>query len=262
MRVACLFDIHGNLPALDAVLEESDVAAADLIVAGGDVAYGPMPAETLDRLAQLGKRVRFVRGNCDRHLVDAYERWAAGALATSERPSPPELTSNWAAARLSPSHRELLATFEPFVELALEGLGEIALCHATPRSDEEIVTALTDEQQLLEALADNTADIVVAGHTHVQLDRRAGRHRFLNAGSVGMPYEDAPGAYWLMLGPEISMRQTSYDYASAAEEIRATGYPEAEELVRECLLDPIGTADATSHFDRIARTRSAPFSSP
>jgi predicted phosphodiesterase len=261
VRVACLFDIHGNLPALDAVLDEPDVASADLIVAGGDVAWGPMPAETLDRLAQLGKRVRFVRGNCDRELADAYERWAAGASKSSEVPGDPERVSVWAATRLSPRHRDLLASFEVSVTVSVDSLGEVLLCHATPRSDEEIVTALTDDAQLAEALAVCSADVVVAGHTHVQLDRSVAGYRFLNAGSTGMPYEDEPGAYWLLLGTEASLRRTSYDYDAAAELIRASGYPRADELVQECLLEPIGAAEAVKHFDRIARGRNSPFSS-
>jgi len=255
--IAGLFDIHGNLPALDAVLTEVERAGVDLIVIGGDIASGPMPAETLDRLLELGSRVHYVRGNADRELVNARESWTAGV------PPPSELTSRepareWEAPRLRPRHRELLASFELSLSEAVHGLGEVLFCHASPRSDEEIITSLTTDELLTQALAGTSARVIVAGHTHVQLDRRIGRQRFVNAGSVGMPYEDDPGAYWVLVGEDVSLLRTSYDYAGAADLIRATGHPEAEDMVRECLLEPIGSAEATRHFDAIARTRRPP----
>ena len=73
MRVAVLADIHGNLTALDAVLDDIDAAGVDAIVLNGDIATGPMPAETLDRLAELREQAIWVRGNADRELVAAYD---------------------------------------------------------------------------------------------------------------------------------------------------------------------------------------------
>ncbi len=262
MRVAGLFDIHGNLPALEAVLVDVEHEGVDLVVVGGDVASGPMPAETLDRLLELGPRVRFVRGNADRELVDAYESWAAGSLTVSDDATPPQRSGAWAAQRLSAAHRELLATFRPSAELDLDELGTVLFCHATPRSDDEIVTAATTGERLAEALAASSARVIVAGHTHVQLDRLVGERRFVNAGSVGMPYENEPGAYWVLLGNEVSLQRTRYDYTSAAELIRRSGHPEAEDMVRESLLEPIGSAEATRYFDEIARERQRAFTAP
>jgi predicted phosphodiesterase len=257
-----LFDIHGNLPALEAVLADVEREAVDLVVVGGDVASGPLPAETLDRLIELGSLACFVRGNADRELVDAYELWAAGALTPSDDAGPAQRMSSWAAQRLTASHRELLATFRPSVSVEMPGLGEIRFCHATPRSDEEIITAATTDEHLAEALTGVSASVIVAGHTHVQLDRLLGGQRFVNAGSVGMPYEDAPGAYWAVIDEEVSLRVTAYDYASAAEAIRGSDYPDAEEMVRECLLAPIGSAEATRYFDELARARQPAFAPP
>ena len=257
-----MFDIHGNLPALDAVLVEVERAGVDVIVVGGDVASGPMPAETLDRLVELGDQAHFVRGNADRELADAYESWAAGALTLSDGATPPQSMGAWAAQRLTEAHRELLATFRLSVSLDLAGVGEVLFCHATPRSDDEIITAATTDDGLAEALAGCSADLIVAGHTHVQLDRLVGRQRFLNAGSVGMPYQDEPGAYWILLDAEVSLQRTVYDYAGAGEIIRRSGYPNAEEIVRESLLEPIGSAEATRYFDEIARRRRRAFSAP
>ncbi len=259
MRVAALYDVHGNLPALEAVLEDVERAEVDVVVVGGDVASGPMPAQTLDRLATLGERARYVRGNADRELLDAYERFVAGALEPTDESVPSlEPTAAWAAQWLRPAHRELLATFK--LDVRVGGAhGEILFCHGTPRSDEEIVTAATSDAYLAGALAGESADVIVAGHTHVQLDRKIGAQRFVNAGSVGMPYEDEPGAYWALVGDdELELRRTSYDYTAAAEAIKATGFPAADELVRECLLEPVGSAAATSFFHELASKRRPP----
>jgi predicted phosphodiesterase len=259
VRIAALYDIHGNLPALEAVLVELERCEPDLVVVGGDVASGPMPAQTLDRLRALGARVRFIRGNADRELIDAYERWRAGALARSDESVPSlEPTAVWAAPHLSPAHRDLLATFTPSLRLGIARLGEVLFCHATPRSDEEIITSATSDEHLASALAHQPARLIVAGHTHVQLDRSVGEQRFINAGSVGMPYEDEPGAYWVLLDERVSLRRTSYDYAAAAEAINRSGYPQAQEMVRECLLEPIGSVEATRFFDELARARDVP----
>ena len=257
MRIAALYDIHANLPALDAVLREVASERVDLVVVGGDVASGPMPAETLDRLHELDTPVRFVRGNGDRELADAYERWAAGALAL---PEAPEWMSVWPAKLLEPRHREQLARFEPVVSVESQGLGEILFCHATPRSDEEFVTRETADGRLAQALGDTSAAVIVAGHVHMHMDRQVDGRRFVNAGSVGMPYEDEPGAYWALLDSDVELRRTAYDYEQAAAAIRATGYPDAEEMVQESLFEPIGSAEATRHFQSFADARREPFS--
>jgi 16S rRNA processing protein RimM len=99
-------------------------------------------------------------------------------------------------------------------------------CHATPRSDEEVLTGISPSERWIEAVAGSSEDVVVCGHTHVQFDRTADGVRIVNAGSVGMPYEREPGAYWLRLGPDVEHRRTDYDVESAARAIAATGWPE------------------------------------
>src|SRR4051794_8771707 len=132
-RVAGLYDIHGNLPALEAVLEEVD---ADLVVVGGDVGPGPMVGEALDRLAALDVPVRWVMGNGDREMLEG-----AGGLA------PAQLTA-WTAQRLSDDQRRLLASFEPTVEVDVDGLGAVLFCHGSPHSDTEIITQITPPERL------------------------------------------------------------------------------------------------------------------
>ena len=200
-RVAVLADVHGNLPALDAVLADVD---ADAIVCCGDVALGGQPAETLARMREAG--AQFVRGNCDRDPGD------------------------WVREQLTPEEVDFLAGLPLTVELDVDGLGRVLFCHATPTSDEAIFTRLTPDGELAEILAGVEADVVVCGHTHVQFDRTVDRWRVVNAGSVGMPYEGKPGAFWLLLGPDVDLRVTDYDTAAAADTIERTGHPSAAQF--------------------------------
>ena len=130
--VAVLSDIHGVLPALDAVLAEPAVQAAERIVLTGDIAAGPQPVQVLDRLLGLGDRVTWVRGNADRELVEL----ARGRAGPSDIPDP---IAPWAARQLSPGHVDWLARLPYPVTLAVEGFGDVVFCHATPRDDEEVV---------------------------------------------------------------------------------------------------------------------------
>ena len=211
-RVAALYDVHGNLPALEAVLAE--VGDADLIVVGGDVVGGPFPAETVERLRDLGDRVRWLRGNAERELVEQPPPREAG-------PPPGELERLRAA--LSDEQVDFVYGLPERVELDVEGLGRVLFCHATPQNDLDMVTPLTPEERLRRILEGVTADAVVAGHTHIQEDRRVGGVRWVNAGSVGMSYEDEPGAYWVLLGPEVELRRTEYD----ATKLGGYEYPQA-----------------------------------
>ena len=211
-RVAALYDVHGNLPALEAVLAE--VGDADLIVVGGDVVGGPFPAETVERLRDLGDRVRWLRGNAERELVEQPPPREVG-------PPPGELERLRAA--LTDEQIDFLYGLPERVELDVEGLGRVLFCHATPQNDLDIVTPLTPEERLRRLLESVTAGAVVAGHTHIQEDRRVGGVRWVNAGSIGMPYEDEPGAYWVLLGPEVELRRTEYD----ATKLGGYEYPQA-----------------------------------
>ena len=158
MRVAALYDVHGNLPALDAVLAEVPGDAA--IVVGGDVAYGPYPSETLERLRGLGDRVHWLRGNADRELTP-------GEDAGSTDPGNIE----WVRGRLSAEQIAFLHGLPPTLTLEIDGLGRVLFCHATPQNDVDIFTELTPEERVRPSFEGVTADLVVVGHTHMQFDR-------------------------------------------------------------------------------------------
>ncbi len=202
MTVAALYDIHGNTPALEAVL--ADIPDDAVIVCGGDCAAGPFPGETLELLRSLGDRVRWIRGNADREL-DPSEQGIA----------PPDVIS-WVRDQLTAEQIAFLHGQPEQVELEVEGVGMVLFCHATPRNDTEVFIEGTPDESVRPLFEGVTADVVVCGHTHMQFQREVSGITVVNAGSVGMPYEERPGAYWALLGPGIEHRRTEYDAAPLA----------------------------------------------
>ena len=242
MRIAVLCDIHGNLPALQAVVREVKKAGVDLVVFGGDVAAGPMPVETIEVLAAYSAPARFVRGNADRQMVESFDGLPRAGNASDL----------WLASILNRTHRDFLSTFEPSVEIAVDGLGLVTCCHAGLDSDEvPIITPATPDDVIAEAVAPAHGNLVVAGHTHMQFDRRVAGGRMVNAGSVGKPYADEPGAYWALLAPEVELRRTAYDFAAAAEAVRRTAIPQREEWAADVVRPPTAE-EAISVFEKMA----------
>ena len=238
MRVAALADIHANLHALKAVLADDRFRSADAVVILGDSIAGPFPAETFDLLEDLGAKVSILRGNADRLVLEADTE-----------------ASRWRRERLGPERLAVVAGWPQWFPIEVPGLGRVRCCHATPRSDEEIVTRLTPADELAAVLADTEEPVVIGGHTHVQLDRWVpaglGRgHRLLNAGSVGLPYEGRRGAYWATLGPDVEFMRTEYDVDAAAEAIRAVGYPELD-AHEPSLLEPPDPEDVSKYFESL-----------
>jgi putative phosphoesterase len=229
VRVAALYDVHGNLPALEAVLAEVERERVDTIVFGGDVVAGPWPAQTLERVLSLGERARFVRGNADRDLHP------------------------WRRTRLGEDGHALVRSWPLTLELDVDGLGRVLFCHATPESDEEIVTRITSEERVLELFGGRGADVAVHGHVHVRYDRAVRDLRVVNPGSVGLPYEGLRGAFWATLGPDVEFRRTEYDVDAMLDAARSLGFPDLDELARPSLIEPIEPDEVTSHFERLAR---------
>ncbi len=228
MRVAVLADIHGNLSALDAVLAEIETAGVDAIVLNGDIATGPMPAQTLDRLAGLGERAVWIHGNCERELIAAYDGQPL------DLPDEVRTVTEYCATQLSTEHRALIAGLPLSVSLDVTGLGPVRFCHATTRDDVEMVLVDSPVDRYREAFGNTAEATVLLGHTHMPFDRLADRRRFVNPGSVGMPY-GRTGAHWALLGPEVTLRHTPYDTEAAARTMLAAapGYPGIAEYVEE-----------------------------
>jgi putative phosphoesterase len=241
MRIAALYDIHGNIHALEAVLAEVQEAEPDLIVVGGDVASGPFPRETVECLMQLPIPARFVMGNADREVIAEFEK------GSSDDPDP--YGSRWCSLQLRLHHIQFLQSFVPTVSLELEGVGPILFCHGSPRSDEELITPETSEEKIAPMLEGVDATVVVCGHTHMQFDREVNGIRVVNAGSVGMPYERATGAYWAMAGRNMELRRTTYDLMAAATAIRKSGWPPANEFADENVLTIPTPEEAIAVFE-------------
>ncbi|MFL6568799.1 MAG: metallophosphoesterase family protein [Chthoniobacterales bacterium] len=232
MRVAAIYDIHGNLPALEAVLQEIHSLGVDQVVVGGDVLPGPMPRECIDALRSLSIPTQFIYGNGDREVLAFRRGEESSAVPEQFREG-----MRWNARQLRPEDEHFLAAWPSTARLCIEPFGDVLFCHATPRNDTEIFTRLTPGERVAAALQDANASAVVCGHTHMQFDRMIGDVRVVNAGSVGMPFGE-PGAYWLLLSENVDLRRTSYDLSAAATRIRASDYPGAEEFAARNVLAP------------------------
>ncbi|HEV7516688.1 MAG TPA: metallophosphoesterase family protein [Thermoanaerobaculia bacterium] len=245
MRVAAIYDIHGNLPALEAVLGEIRQAEVDHVVVGGDVIPGPMPRETLARLLDLEIPAQFIQGNGE---VAVLAQMAGTDLVTL--PEQAREAIRWTAEQLDPDDKRWLASWPKTLRLEIPGLGEVLFCHATPRNENECFTRLTPEDRLLPVFLGLDVPLVICGHTHMQFDRTVGGIRVVNAGSVGMPFGE-PGADWLLLGPDIQLRHTSYDFKRAAERIRGTEYPQAQDFAARNVLQPPSEREMLEIFTKV-----------
>ena len=238
MKVGALYDVHGNLPALEAVLADPRFAAAETIVCGGDLVVGPYPAECLDTLEALGDRVRFITGNCDREAVEMPE---GGELGEAAR---------WSNERLGPERSARVARWQLTAELELPQTGRVLFCHATPTSDVPILTRITPEEDVARELGGVSADVIVCGHTHVQYDRRVGPVRLVNAGSVGMPYEGAPDARWALLHDgDVELVSTPYDAEAALALLEQAGFPLFRQWLVDTLHGEVSAEEATASFE-------------
>lgn len=232
MKIAALYDIHGNLPALKAILDKLKTVNIHQIIIGGDVILGPLSKECLDLLLKYPLPISFIQGNCEVAVLSEME----GHLKENF----PKYVLNdirWTAQQLTTEHQMIMSNWPKTIILETPKLGKILFCHATPRSDNEFFTYLTAEDKLLPLFENLGVDMVVCGHTHIQFDRMVGKVRVVNAGSVGMPYGKA-GAYWLLLDDEVELRYTAYDLEAAADQILQLDYPNAENFAKNCVLQP------------------------
>ena len=232
-KVAVISDVHGNAVAFAAVLAELEREQPDLIVSCGDLTWGPQPEETYE-LAQ-GLNARFVRGNADRALLEN--------VSETER-------EQWMQAHHTNEMRDFLSTFEEQLVVEIEGVGPVRFCHGSPRTDEECVTPETPEERVREFSAGVDERVIVTGHVHIQFDREVGGIRSVNSGSVGLPYEGKPGAFWAMFGPDVEMRRTEYDLDETIDRYRASGQPNVEQIV-EMMVEPPERREVIDHAEKV-----------
>ncbi|HYB25535.1 MAG TPA: metallophosphoesterase family protein [Solirubrobacteraceae bacterium] len=239
MRIAVLADIHGNSPALRAVLSELDREPVDAIVVGGDVLGGPLVREALEQLVDRPEPLHWIAGNCERETLAVYD----GAPVSDD---PPGRAAAWSARALDERWRAELGAWP--ISLALDG---VRFCHGSPRRDDEILTRATPTDALAEALTGTSERLVVGGHTHQQMVRELpGGRTYANAGSVGMPYEGRAGAFWMLVEDGTAVpRVTSYDLDAALNELRRSGFPDLDEQLAESLVRPVDPDWVAAYFE-------------
>jgi predicted phosphodiesterase len=246
MRIATLFDIHGNIPALEAVLSDIGQRGVDTVVVGGDVVPGPFVKEAFDILSNLDARTLFIHGNGETDVLVARDGREPMRVPERYRDA-----IRFSAESLTVEQIQAIRTWPRTVTLDVEKLGRVLFCHATPRDDNEVFTKDTPEDALVPLFPPSQCTIVVCGHTHMQFDRDVGAVRVLNSGSVGMPFGHT-GAFWTLLdGSGVHLQRTTYDVRSAAERIRASPFPGADEFASACINPPTEEA-MLSAFNRVA----------
>jgi predicted phosphodiesterase len=239
VRLGLLSDVHGNRVALEAVVADGIGNGVEEWWALGDfVAIGPEPIEALEMLTNLPS-VRFVRGNTDRYVV------------SGERPAPHEedverdpalmplflaVESSFAWTRDQMRQRDLawLAALPTEQRTVLPDGTRLLGVHASPRSDDGTgITPELPDADLAALLADSDADVVCGGHTHQPTDRRVGRTRAVNLGSVSNPITSDLRATYVIVGGDrhghrVAHRRVAYDHDAVVERVRRSGHPERD----------------------------------
>lgn len=240
MKIAAIYDVHGNLPALQAVLGEIKGLGIDLLIAGGDIIAGPMPNEVLAELKRFNQQVetRYIYGNGESEALRALAGEEIGGFSPAADES-----ARWVASTLRAEHIEFLKTWENTVTLDHPILGKTIFCHATPHNNVDVFTKASKPERISTLFATVSADLVVCGHTHMQVTHTLGHLKIINAGSVGMPF-GATGAYWLMLDDQVDLKHTAYDLNGAAEVIKASSSPSRESFAAGNVLTAPSEEDA------------------
>jgi predicted phosphodiesterase len=237
VRILALYDIHGNPDALEAVLGDPRAASPDAVVIGGDVVPGAFGAAVLDRLAKLTGPVHWVRGNGEREVA------AAVGGAAAEGDDAAEMSA-FSVGELGPERARPLGELP--LTVTVDG---VLFCHASPRADDELLTRISSPQRWSEALAGVEVELVVAGHTHQQDDRMVDGTRFINAGSVGLPYEGDGDARWLWIEDGVpDLRRTAYDAAGAGRRMREA-CAALGDSVNASLIEPVEAMVVTRMFE-------------
>jgi predicted phosphodiesterase len=230
MRIAAIGDVHGNLPALEAVMEEINEENVDGIVVCGDTIAGPLPTETLALLQESRIPVHFLRGNHDSDVVRFLSGQEPGGMVAKD-----DDAARWEAGKLTREQKASLLTWPATVEMQLDPWGKALFCHATPCSDTHVFSGLTPDEVVMPVFGGLDASLVVCAHTHMQFDRVIAGVRVVNTGSLGMCV-GRTGADWLLIDDGIRFRHTDFDLDQASERIRQSDYPKVEDFVQNRVL--------------------------
>lgn len=220
--IAVISDIHGNLRALQAVLEELDRLGPALVAVGGDLAFGgPQPAECVELIRRRGYPA--IRGNTDEWVTDPARA--------------PDPISGWAATHLGDEDRRYLAAL-PFLWRYGQGTsGDLVVLHATPWSISDAVPPDAGPNLARRMFEEAKASAVVYGHIHIAYQRRLDARLLVNSGSVGMPFDGDQRAAFATLSEadgrwSAEIRRVSYDVDAAIKEARKSGNPGGERFAK------------------------------
>jgi len=244
MRVAAVYDIHGNLPALEAVLKDVRRTGVDRIVVGGDVVPGPLVTETFACLRGLDIPCDYLMGNGEVAVLNVLAGGDPGPL-----PGEALDAVRWSAQQFRPELEQFVAAWPKTLTLEIPDVGPVLFCHGTPRHENECFTRVTSEDKLRPIFDGLGAAVVVCGHTHMQFDRFVGPTRVVNAGSVGMPF-GRTGADWLLVGPSVELRHTAFNLGAAVGRMLGSGYPLAQQFVSKSMLHPPSEEAMIAMFSR------------
>ena len=244
MLVAAIYDIHGNLPALESVLDEINSISVDRIVVGGDILPGPFPVETIELLRSVRIPIDFISGNGERETLELL------AGKESRLPQSVQDAMTWNGRQLNTQQQEFVGNFPETLRLTLPQVGEVLFCHASPRNDNDIFTKNTPDKNIASLFLDSP-QMVVCGHTHMQFDRRVGNVRVINAGSVGMAF-GSNDAQWLLIGNDFQFKSTEYDIVLAGERIRSSDYPDSENFVSNYVENHPSESEMIAMYESVA----------
>ena len=233
MRIAFISDIHGNVFALDSVLEDLAQEDVDQVICLGDIAFGPQPHEAIERMRALDCPI--ILGNWD--------SWSMNGMPQAQDEIGMrlmEIGEFWAKL-LTDEDRAFIRTFERTKTIPLEDGTTILCFHGSPNSFEDFIFATTSDEDLQRMFAGYQADVLVGGHSHLQMVRRWENSVIINPGSVGQPFRNwwpkiIRNAHWAEYGllevdkgrMAIDVRRTTYDVEALLRIFRESGMPHAE----------------------------------
>ena len=227
MRIATFSDIHGNLHALQAVLEDIDAQRPDQVYCLGDlVGYGAFPNQVIELIHSRG--IPTIMGNYDDGV--GFDKEDCGCAYTdAEMKRLGDLSLRWTREQVTPANKAILRSFLPSLRFEAEGK-RVLLVHGSPRKINEYLYENRPLHSLERIAQAAESDVLAFGHTHLPYVKTVAGVLFVNDGSVGKPKDGDPRAAYVLLdieprGVTATVRRVAYDVAAAAAAVRASGLP-------------------------------------
>ncbi len=223
IRIALLSDIHSNLPAFEAVLDDLRPFAPEKIIVAGDVVnWGPFSAQVVERL--LSEKCVVIRGNNELYLTD----WQTERMPSAWRDFtlPP-----YTLAQLGSELINVIATWPDTLSLRFPGAPAVRVVHGSPRSAFEAILPMTSEEAVAVLLHSVEETTIFAAHSHLWLDRQIGQWHLLNPGSVGNPLDGDLRASYMLVEGDVNgwrgvLRKVPFDAERVYREFERTGFIE------------------------------------